>query len=120
MKRETHGRQILEQSHAQVYLLLDRLDEQQRRHVSGLLSLMLGNGGDSFLERQFGINRHTTRTGKRELIDGFKGVPTDRIRRPGGGRPSLEKKVPNSKRSLRKSSNRASVVFPQENENGQN
>ena len=43
--------------------------------------------------RSSGMNVNTIRRGRRELDDDLAGRPTDRVRKPGGGRPPLEKKV---------------------------
>jgi len=109
---------MLEQHAKQVRQLLERLNEQQRRHVGGLLALLLGRGGDSFVAKQFAVNRRTVRKGKKELLDGFNDVPNDRLRKPGGGRPALEKKVHKSKKRSKKSSNPMSEDCRPENENG--
>jgi hypothetical protein len=118
MDRKQQGREMIEQHGKQVVQLLERLNEQHRRHVLGLMSVMLGRGGDSFLYEQFGVNRRTVRKGRRELLAGFEDVPDDKLRRPGGGRPTLEKKVHRSKRPSRKQSNRMSEDCHPANENG--
>jgi hypothetical protein len=118
MDRKQHRREMLEQHAEQVRKLLERFNEQQRRHVSGLLALLLGRGGDSFVAKQFAVNRRTVQKGKQELLDGFEGVPDDRIRKPGGGRPTLEKKVHKSKKRSKKSSNRIPGDCRPGNENG--
>ncbi len=111
-------RETLLQHGEQVELLLERLNEQQRRHVAGLLALLLGRGGDSFLAARFGIDRRTLRKGKQEFLDRFEDVPDGRLRKPGGGRLSLEKKVPRSRDNSRKSLSRMSEGCRPANENG--
>jgi hypothetical protein len=118
MGSNQQGRETLLQHGEQVQLLLGRLNEQQRRHVAGLLSLLLGRGGDSFLASQFGIDRRTLRKGKQELLDRFENVPDDRLRKPGGGCKPLEKKVPRSRNDSRKSSSRMWEGFRPANESG--
>lgn len=118
MGSNPQGRETLLQHREQVALFLERFNEQQRRHIGGLLSLLLGRGGDSFLAAQFGIDRRTLRKGKQELLDRFEGVPDDRLRKPGGGCQPLEKKVPRSRRPSKKPSNSMSEDCRRANENG--
>ena len=49
--------------------------------------------GSERLAQITGMNVNTIRRGRRELNDDLAGRPTDRVRKPGGGRPALEKKV---------------------------
>src|SRR6266436_1896783 len=79
--------------HRQMNLLLSRLDEQQRRWYVALESKRIGHGGDRLLSLITGMNVRTIRTGRRELAASLKGVPAGRVRRQGGGRRRLEKKV---------------------------
>jgi hypothetical protein len=69
------------------------LDEKQARRVVGLLAEREGHGGVALLSRVTGMSRTTIAQGQRELV-GKDPVPVDRVRRPGGGRKSLEKKDP--------------------------
>jgi len=72
-------------------LVFSRLDEQQRRWVAGLLSEVLGRGGTKQVAEIAGIDPKTVRQGRidRELRE----YPDDgRVRRPGGGRPSIKKR----------------------------
>lgn len=119
MEGKSHpGRQTLERLKGQSEKLLERLNEQQRRHVLGLLAMVLGRGGDSFLSEQFGVNRRTIRKGKQELVAGFEGVPVERLRKPGAGRPTLEKKVLKQGKPSRKSLNRTPGACRPVDENG--
>ena len=79
-------------------LLMSRLDEQQRRWYAAVESARIGHGGDRTLSRITGLDVDTIRRGRRELADSLEGRPADRVRRPGGGRPAVEKKVPRSSR----------------------
>lgn len=79
--------------HEQVNLVLSQLDEKQRRLVAGLLSNAVGRGGVTLLSGITGMDRKTVRRGRDELDNGLKDCPTDRVRRPGAGRPPVEKKV---------------------------
>jgi len=61
-------------------------------------ALSLGFGGESLVSAATGLSRITIRAGKRELESGED--LGDRIRRPGAGRPSLEKKQPGIRDAL--------------------
>lgn len=82
--------------HAQMNLLLSRLDEQQRRWYAAVESHKVGHGGDTLLSLITGLHVDTIRRGREELQAGLLDRPIDRIRRPGGGRPALKKKIPRS------------------------
>jgi hypothetical protein len=71
-----------------------RLSECQRRWVAGLMSKAVGHGGDALLSRLTGLDPQTVQTGRREVDTKLADCPSDRVRRPGAGRPSVEKKVP--------------------------
>ena len=83
-----------------VPVVFARLDEQQRRWVAGLLSEIIGHGGTQQVAELAGIDPKTVRQGRIDLAGNLEDYPDDgRVRRPGGGRPSLKK------RSLTSSSN---------------
>jgi hypothetical protein len=82
------------QLHTRMNLLLSRLDEQQRRWYAALESSKVGFGGDALLSLITGLHVDTIRRGREELHDGLQDRPTDRIRKPGGGRPPVKKKTP--------------------------
>jgi hypothetical protein len=79
--------------HRQMNLLLSRLDEQQRRWYVALESNRLGHGGDHLLSQITGLDEKTIRRGREELAASLADHPVDRVRRPGGGRPRVEKKT---------------------------
>jgi len=79
---------------AAIVLFYSLLDEQQRRLFAGLESLQRGHGGDRRLAELLGLNEETVARGRRELVD--QRVLAQRVRRPGAGRPPVEKKRPNS------------------------
>ena len=81
------------QLHHQMNVFLSRLDEQQRRWYVALESKKMGHGGDTLLAQITGMNVETIRHGRREIDDDLQARPSDRIRQPGGGRPSSEKKI---------------------------
>ena len=86
---------------------------QQYGH--GLLASMLPHGGIGKVAGLAGLDEKTVARGKAELELGLKDYPDDgRVRRPGGGRPRLEKKLPASRRNSPKSSNRKRVAIPKD------
>jgi hypothetical protein len=76
--------------HHQINLLMSRLDEQQRRWFAALESQ---KAGDTVFALITGLHVDTIRRGREELDTDLQGRPTDRVRRPGAGRPSREKKT---------------------------
>jgi hypothetical protein len=78
---------------AAIVLFLSILNEKQRRLFAGLESLRIGRGGDRRIAEWTGMDVHTIAKGRRELED--RDLQFDRVRRPGGGRRSVEKKRPN-------------------------
>lgn len=79
---------------AQAAVVMERLDEAQRRWVAGLMSSAIGHGGDTLLSRMTGLDPQTVQAGRREVAAHLAECPADRVRRPGAGRPPLEKKIP--------------------------
>ncbi len=79
--------------HQQINLLLSRLDEQQRRWYVALESDRIGHGGDHLLSQITGLDEKTIRRGREELAGSLTDHPPTRVRRPGGGRPPIEKKT---------------------------
>jgi hypothetical protein len=75
-------------------LFLSRWDEAQRRWYVALESNRIGPGGDRRLAEITGLDEQTIRRGREDLATGLADVPDDRVRRPGGGRPPVEKKTP--------------------------
>jgi hypothetical protein len=74
-------------------LLLSRMDEQQRRWYVALESKKTGHGGDTLLSQITGMDVETIRRGRRELDGELAERPTKHRRLPGGGQPSIEKKL---------------------------
>ena len=79
-----------DETKAAIILFFSTLNERQRRLYAGLESLRLGHGGDSRIAELTGLDVHTVAKGRSELLE--RDVQLDRIRRPGAGRPRLEKK----------------------------
>jgi len=82
--------QTSDETMAAIILFFSTLDERQRRLYAGLESLRLGHGGDTRIAELTGLDVHTIAKGRSELIE--RDVHLERIRRPGAGRPPLEKK----------------------------
>src|SRR5215471_6719208 len=72
--------------------LVATLDEKSRRLVVGLLAKQQGRGGITRFSRITGLSRDTIRRGRRELAHPDQRA-VGRIRRPGGGRQRVEKKM---------------------------
>ena len=85
--------------HQQMNLLASRLDEQPRRWFAALESCKRGRGGDTCIALILGLHVDTIRRGREELDDDLADRPTDRIRKPGAGRPPVGKKIRNSSRT---------------------
>jgi hypothetical protein len=81
------------QLHHQINLLMSRLNEQQRRWLAALESKKAGYGGDTLLAQITGLHVDTIRRGREELDADLHDRPTDRIRKPGAGRPPAKKKT---------------------------
>jgi hypothetical protein len=79
--------------HRQINLLLSRLDEQQRRWFVALEANRIGHGGDRLLSQITGLDAKTIRRGREELAAALPDHPPERVRRAGGGRPKVEKKI---------------------------
>ena len=77
------------QAHRDINRFVAILNEKQRRLFLGWLARQQGRGAIRRLARITGVSRNTIRRGLRELR---QRVAPGRIRRPGGGRPAVEKK----------------------------
>ena len=84
------------EDHRYLNLILSRLDEQQRRWIAGREARRRGHGGIEQVAEITGLHPETIRIGRDELEQGLLGRPTDRVRLPGGRRPPIEKKMPQS------------------------
>ena len=72
-------------------LFFIQLDEKQQRLYSGLESALLGYGGDKIIAKTLGLDPHTVSRGRREILSGD--FEKKNIRRKGGGRKLIKKKV---------------------------
>ncbi len=80
-----------DEAKALLVLFCSMLNEKQRRLYAGLESLKLGYGGDAHIASILGMDPHTVAKGRKELMEADL-TATDRLRAPGAGRPSQEKK----------------------------
>lgn len=87
----------LARQHRDINRLAAALDEKGRRLLAGFLAQQHGRGGITALAAITGLSRNTIRRGLRELRRPDAEF-TGRIRRPGGGRPRVEKKARRSSR----------------------
>ena len=80
--------------HEQMNLLLSRLDEPQRRWYAAVEANRLGAGGARLVAQITGLDEKTIRRGQEEVAGSLADAPIKRRqRRPGGGRPPVEKIV---------------------------
>ena len=80
--------------HRQMLRFFHALGERQRRQYAALEAPRIGRGGQRLLSLITGLHVQTIRRGLRELDDPPADLPPQRSRRPGGGRPPVEKKMP--------------------------
>jgi hypothetical protein len=90
--------QVSDEVKAALLLFISLLDERQRRLYAGLEALKIGSGGDRQIAELLGLHPKTVAKGRHELMQ--QDVEAQRVRRPGGGRKSVEKK---RRRSSKKS-----------------
>ncbi|MEA3276580.1 MAG: ISAzo13 family transposase [Pseudomonadota bacterium] len=85
------------------------LPEDHRRRYAAIEALKIGYGGVAYVARVLGMSRRTIHTGIRELEQMGNDDPehpqrpsgdAERVRRPGGGRPSITEREPLLKSAL--------------------
>ena len=81
-------------------LMAGHLNEHQRRLWAGAEAEVLGGGGIGQGSRATGLSRGVVAAGRRALIQPGRGMPGDRVRRPGGGRKRLTVRDPTLKADL--------------------
>ena len=81
---------------AAIVLFASLLDERQRRLYAGLESLKCGWGGDARIAGLLGIDPGTVARGRKQLL--AQDIKRERVRRPGGGRPRVEKNARGDRR----------------------
>ena len=72
--------------------MIAELDERSRRLFAGLLARQMGRGGITRVFEVTGLSRVTIRRGLNECESGQE-MESDRVRRRGGGRQAIEKKI---------------------------
>jgi hypothetical protein len=101
-----------QQYHNHLNILMSRLDEQQRRWLAALESRRAGYGGDTLLAQITGLHVDTIRRGREELDADLHDRPTDRVRKPGAGRPPAKKKTRPSLRTCGSSPSQSPAGTP--------
>lgn len=76
------------------------LDERGRRLWTAAESRAIGYGGDALVCDATGVSRPTIRAGRRQIEAGS--IVSERIRRPGAGRPGIEQSQPGVMEALEK------------------
>ena len=95
MKRDLELEAIIVEKYVAVETVLD---ERGRRLWAAAESRAIGYGGDSLVSAATGLSRPTIRAGRREIEAGIG--DTGRVRRAGGGRPSIDSTQPGVKEAL--------------------
>lgn len=70
------------------------MDERVTRLWAGAEAIAIGEGGIALVEKATGMSRTTIRAGRDELLAGVDPGDVVKVRRPGGGRPSIEETCP--------------------------
>ncbi len=83
----------MREQHRRINIVLSQLNEAQRRWYIGSMSQVANGPSDRELSQITGLDVKTIRRGRREVEGETVGQMGDRQRRPGGGRPSAEKKT---------------------------
>ena len=78
--------------HRAINRVMAELDERSRRLFAGILARQHGHGGIWQVREITGLSRMTIRRGLLESERG-QAQSSDRVRRPGGGRKCVEKKL---------------------------
>jgi hypothetical protein len=76
----------------QYQLMKGWLNERQWRLYVATEARRIGKGGISQVSREAGVSRKTIRKGMRELEAGLVYEPSERMRKPSGGRKKLTSK----------------------------
>jgi len=66
-------------------LFFNSLSEKNKRLYAGIESMKLGYYGVDEVAKKFGMNKHTVRRGRKELLS-EELLPKGQVRRSGGGR----------------------------------
>lgn len=90
---QQHPYSAVAEQHRAINRVLVTLDERNRRRFVGLLAQQGGRGSLRPLIEITGLSRNTIVRGREELEHPKRAAPLGRIRRPGGGRLRVEKKI---------------------------
>src|SRR5215469_5732996 len=90
------------------------LDERGRRLLAATEAVVLGRGGLMAVARATGLSRKAIALGIRELRGEVPPPPPGRVRRPGGGRKSLEAHDPTLRADRERRSGVAAALDEQE------
>ena len=87
---QQHPYSNVAQQHRAINRVLASLNERNRRRFVGLLAIQWGRGSVLRLAQITGLSRNTIYRGRHEVEHPSQGVWSG-VRRPGGGRPNVEK-----------------------------
>lgn len=73
-------------------LFYGNLSEKDKRLYVGLEAMKIGYYGVKEISQKFNVNKHTIRTGQKELLTD-KLIPVERVRKVGGGRKKKSKRL---------------------------
>src|SRR2546430_15467659 len=88
---QQHPKGRVAREHRVLNRLIAAADERTRRLLAGFLARQHGRGGIALLACITGLDRNTIARGRSELRQPCKS--SGWVRRPGGGRPRIEKKI---------------------------
>ena len=92
---QRHPYSNVAQQHRAINRVLASLNEKDQRRLAGLLAIQGGRGSILRLSHITGMSRNTIYRGQHE-IEHPRGSLSAGVRRPGGGRPRVEKNSPTS------------------------
>jgi hypothetical protein len=90
---QRHPYSHVAQQHRAINRVLASLNERNRRRFVGLLAIQWGRGHIARLSQITGLSRNTIYRGRQEVEHPRQGIRSG-VRRPGGGRPKVEKNSP--------------------------
>lgn len=90
---QRHPYSTMAQQHRGINRVLASLNERNRRRFVGLLAIQWGRGSTLRLSQITGLSRNTIYRGRQEVEHLRQGLRSG-VRRPGGGRPTVEKNSP--------------------------
>lgn len=84
---------------SQMRTFYSNLKERDQRHYAAVEALKLGHGGKKYITGLFNIHQKTLKRAIDELTkpELFAPLPTDKQRRPGGGRKKKQSIIPIAK-----------------------